>query len=178
LELEKVDLKNKVTADGRDYLTINPKGYVPALELDGGEILTEGPAIVQYLADQNPTSGLAPSLGSLDRYRVQEMLAYINSELHKTFSPLFNPATSAAIREERIAHLYRRYAPIEKRLSNHEFLIGDHFTVADAYLFTVTAWSDRLKVDLAQFPSVLAFQKRVAMRPAVQTALREEGLLH
>src|ERR1700693_4468271 len=107
LQLEKVDLKKKVTADGRDYLTINPKGYVPALELDSGEILTEGPAIVQYLADQKPMSGLAPSFGLLDRYRLQEMLAYINSELHKTFGPLFNPTTSAAIRDERMADLYR-----------------------------------------------------------------------
>jgi glutathione S-transferase len=178
VELDKVDLQKKITADGRDYSKINPKGYVPALQLDSGEVLTENPAIVQYLADQKPMSGLAPSAGSFERYRLQEMLGYINSEIHKTYSPLFSPATSAAAREEKIAYLYKRYAPIEQRLSTHPFLVGDHFTGADAYLFTVTAWADRLKVDLSRFPGVIAFQKRVAARPAVQKALREEGLLH
>lgn len=177
LDLEKVDLHKRVTADGRDYMKINAKGYVPALQLDSGKILTEGPVIGQYLADQRPMYGLVPLSGSLDRYRLQEMLGYINSELHKTFGALFDPTISATTREEKIAYLYKRYYLFEQRLSNHEFLIGDRFTVADAYLFTVTAWSDSLKVDMARFPNVLAFQKRVAGRPAVQTALREEGLL-
>jgi glutathione S-transferase len=177
LELEKVDLHTKVTADGRDFSKINPKGYVPTLQLDNGEILTEGPAIVQYLADQKPASRLAPAAGTLDRYRLQEMLTYINSEIHKSYSRLFNPAVTPAVREDTIAYLQKRYALIEQQLSSHKFLLGDQFTVADAYLFTVTNWGSHLKVDLSKFPKVLAFQKAVAARPAVQEALRAEGLV-
>jgi glutathione S-transferase len=177
LELEKVDLQTKVTADGRDFSKINPKGYVPTLQLDNGEILTEGPAIVQYLADQKPGSQLAPAAGTLNRYRLQEILTYINSEIHKAYSRLFNPAVTPAVREETIAHLQKRYALIEQQLSSHKFLLGDQFTVADAYLFTVTNWSNHLNVDLSRFPKVLAFQKAVAARPAVQEALRAEGLI-
>jgi glutathione S-transferase len=177
LELEKVDLHTKITADGRDFSKINPKGYVPTLQLDNGEILTEGPAIVQYLADQKPASQLAPAAGTLNRYRLQEMLTYINSEIHKSYSRLFNPAVTPAVREETIAHLQKRYALIEQQLSSHKFLLGDQFTVADAYLFTVTNWGGHLKVDLSKFPKVLAFQKAVAARPAVQEALRAEGLI-
>jgi glutathione S-transferase len=177
LELEKVDLHTKVTADGRDFSKINPKGYVPTLQLDNGEILTEGPAIVQYLADQKPASRLAPAAGTLDRYRLQEMLTYINSEIHKSYSRLFNPAVTPAVREDTIAYLQKRYTLIEQQLSSHKFLLGDQFTVADAYLFTVTNWASHLKVDLSKFPKVLAFQKAVAARPAVQEALRAEGLV-
>jgi glutathione S-transferase len=180
LELEKVDGTNKTTASGRDYWAINPKGYVPALELDDGQLLTEGPAIVQYLADAaagNTESQLIPPAGTVARYRVQEMLGYINSELHKTYSPLFNPKTSAETREERVAYLLKRYAFIEKTLSKSQFLCGDSFTVADAYLFTVTNWAGHVKVDLSAFPNLLAFQKRVGARPQVQEALRAEGLL-
>jgi glutathione S-transferase len=178
LDLEKVDLQKKVTAGGLDFLKINPKGYVPTLQLDNGEILTEGPAIVQYLADQKPASELAPAPGTLDRYRLQEMLTYLNSEIHKTFSPLFNPSLTPAERSEKIAYLYKRYALIEQQLSSHKFLMGDHFTAADAYLFTLTSWADHLKVDLSQFPKLQAFQKTVSARRAVQDALRAEGLIH
>jgi glutathione S-transferase len=150
---------------------------VPALELDGGELLTEGTAIVQYLADQKPEAGLVPPAGSLARYRLQEMLGYINSELHKSYSPLFNPKTPAETREERLEYLRKRYAFIEQTLAGKDYLFGDQFTVADAYLFTVTNWARLVKLDLADFPNVLAFQARVAARPAVQAAMTAEGLL-
>lgn len=171
LTFERVDGTTKRTASGQDFLQINPKGYVPALELDSGELLTEGPAIVQYLADQKPGAHLVPPAGTLARYRVQEMLGYINSELHKTFSPLFNPKTTPELREDRIAYLRKRYALIEATLAGKSYLFGDQFTVADAYLFTVTNWANFVKLDLSEFPNLVAFQARVAARPAVQAAL-------
>ncbi len=178
LDLEKVDLQKKVTAGGLDFLKINPKGYVPALQLDNGEILTEGPGVVQLLAHQKPASRAGPAAGTPDRYRLQEMLSYLNSEIHKTFSPLFNPSVTPEARSEKIAYLNKRYALIEQQLTSHKFLMGDHFTAADAYLFTLTSWADHLKVDLSQFPKVQAFQKTVSARRAVQDALRAEGLIH
>lgn len=177
LTLEKVDIITRKMADGRDFTAINPKGYVPALELDNGELLTEGPAIVQYLADQKPDSKLVPPAGTMDRYRVQEMLGYINSELHKTYSPLFNPKSSPELREDRAAYLRRRYVLVEKTLAGKQYLFGDQFTAADAYLFTVTNWANFVKLDLSDFPNLLAFQARVAARPAVQAAMKAEGLL-
>lgn len=176
LQLEKVDFSSRTVGNGAAYGSINPKGYVPALQLDDGELLTEGPAIVQYLADRSPAAGLAPAAGTLERYRLMEMLTYINSEIHKSYSPLFNSATTAAVREERIAYLQKRYRLLEARLSEHSYLVGERFSVADAYLFVVTRWADYLKVDLAAFPNVLAFQKRIGARPAVQAALKAEGL--
>lgn len=177
LPVEKVDTKTKRTETGRDYLAINPKGYVPALELDNGEVLTEGPAIVQYLADQKGNTALAPANGTLARARLQEMLNYITSEIHKTYSPLFSDATPEVTREDRKAYLAKRYDFIEKILAKQPYLLGDHFTVADAYLFTVTRWADFVKLDLSAFPHVQAFQKRVAARPAVQAAMAAEGLI-
>jgi glutathione S-transferase len=174
LTLEKVDIPNKRTESGADFLAINPKGYVPALELDDGAVLTEGPAIVQYLADLRPASGLAPACGSFARYRLQEMLGYINSEIHKTYSPLFNPKILPEVREERIAHLQKRYRIVEKILSEKPLLFGDTFTVADAYLFVVTRWSAAVKLDLSAFPALLEFQKRVNARPAVHAAIKAE----
>jgi glutathione S-transferase len=176
LALEKVDLAAKKTETGRDYLATNPKGYVPALELDNGQVLTEGPAIVQYLADRRPETGLAPANGTLERYRVQETLSYINSELHKSYSPLFNSKTLPEVRQERLEYLKKRYGVIEKALDGKPYLFGEKFTVADAYLFTVTNWAAPVKLDLSDYPGLLAFQKRVAERPAVQAALRAEGL--
>jgi glutathione S-transferase len=176
LPLEKVDGKAKRTETGADFWQINPKGYVPALALDNGELLTEGPAIVQYLADLKPESGLAPANGTLARYRLQEMLGYINSELHKTYSPLFKPETPAEVRQERKEYLRKRYALLEGVLAKQPWLLGKHFTVADAYLFTVTNWAKAVELDLSGFPALLAFQKRVAERPAVQAALEAEGL--
>ena len=177
LPVEKVDTKAKRTETGRDFLAINPKGYVPALELDNGEVLTEGPAIVQYLADQKGNTALAPANGTLARARLQEMLNYITSEIHKSYSPLFSDATPEATRTERKAYLAKRYDFIEKILAKQPHLLGDHFTVADAYLFTVTRWADFVKLDLSAFPSLQAFQKLVAARPAVQAAMAAEGLI-
>lgn len=177
LTLEKVDLQSKQTETGANYLEINPKGYVPAITLDDGTLLTEGPAIVQYLADSKPDAGLAPKNGSLERYRLQEILAYINSELHKSYSPLFNPATPAETRAERASYLKKRYALIEQTLASRPFLLGQTFSVADAYLFTVTNWSRMVKLDLSAFPNLIDFQKRIAERPAVQAALKAEGLV-
>ena len=178
LELEKVDLQTKRTDSGRDFAAINSKGYVPALQLDEGEVLTEGPVVIQYLADQKPNSQLAPAAGTLERYRFEEILVYMNSELHKAYSPLFNPAISAEARSATIVNLQKRYVLIEKTLAKQAFLLGSQFSAADAYLFTITGWADHLKVDLSQFPHLLAFQQKVASRPAVQAALREEGLIH
>jgi len=177
LALEKVDTKTKQTASGKDYLRINPKGYVPALELDDGQVLTEGPAIVQFLADRRPEAGLVPAAGTFERYRVVEMLGYLNSELHKTYSPLFNPNTSQEVRAERHEYLKKRYALIEQQLTGRDYLFGERFGVADAYLFTLTNWAKSVKLDLSDFPSLLAFQQRVAARPAVQAALKAEGLI-
>jgi glutathione S-transferase len=177
LKLEKVDTKTKKTASGADFWAINPKGYVPALELDNGEVLTEGPAIVQYLADQKPESALAPAAGTIGRYRLAEALGYINSEIHKTYSPLFSPGISDALREDRLAYLKKRYAYLEAELGKHQYLVGDKFTVADAYLFTITNWAEKVKLDLSEFRNVLAFQKRIGGRPAVQAALKAEGLV-
>lgn len=177
LALEKVDTKTKRTESGRDYFEINPKGYVPALELDNGDVLTEGPVIAQYLADQKPGTGLALANGTPDRYRLQEMLGYINSEIHKSYSPLFNPATPPDVREERKAYLRKRYALLDRKLAQQPWLSGDTFSVADAYLFTVTNWAKPVDLDLSEFTALNAFQQRVAARPAVQSAMQAEGLL-
>jgi glutathione S-transferase len=176
LTLVKVDTKTKQTASGDDFWKINPKGYVPALELDNGEVLTEGPAIVQYLADQKPDGKLAPANGTTERYRVQEMLGYINSEIHKTFSPLFAPTTTPELRKDREDYLRKRFKLINERLAGRSYLFGDQFTVADAYLFTVTNWAGFVKLDLSEFANLTAFQARVAARPAVQQVLVDEGL--
>jgi glutathione S-transferase len=176
LTLDKVDFATKTTASGGNFLAINPKGYVPALQLDNGEILTEGPAIVQYLADSRPQAGLLPASGTLQRYRILEWLAYINSELHKSFGPLFNPATTPEGRTERIAYLRRRYTMVESALADRSWL-GEQFSVADAYLFAVTNWAGTVKLDLSAFPNLLAFQQRVAARASVRAAMVAEGLI-
>jgi glutathione S-transferase len=175
LTLERVDIRAKKTAAGGDFWAVNSKGYVPVLELDDGQRLTEGPAIVQYLADQKPGSGLAPAAGTFDRYRLQEMLGFINSEIHKTYSPLFRDTTPAETRAERQETLKQRYATIDATLAGKDYLFGSDFTVADAYLFTVTRWATPLKLDLSAFENVTAFQARVAARPAVIAALAAEA---
>lgn len=177
LTLHKVDLVTKTVKVAGDFRDINPKGYVPALELDNGETLTEGPAIVQYLADLKPEAKLAPANGSWARVRLQEMLNYISTEIHKTYSPLWNPKVSSDVRKERTEYLRTRYALLDAQLADRKFLFGDQFTVADAYLFVVTNWSKSTKVDLSGFKNLLAFQERVMARPAVQTAMAAEGLL-
>ncbi len=177
LELIKADTKTKKMEDGGDYWQVNAKGYVPALRLDNGQLLTEGPAIVQYLADQKPASGLVPAAGSFERYRVQEWLNFITSEIHKNFSPLFNPAASADWKEGAKANLAKRFGYIADHLEGKQYLMGDQFTVADAYLFTVANWGQFVGVDIGQWPAVKAFHARVAARPKVQEALKAEGLL-
>ena len=177
VELEKVDTKTHTFNGGSDYYKVNPKGYVPALEIKAGDILTEGPAIVQYLGDQKPQSGIVPAAGSAQRYRLQEMLGYINSEIHKTYSPLFNKAISEETANERREYLKKRYAYLEGVLATKQYLVDNKFSAADAYLYTVTRWAPFVKVDLAGFPNLREFQARVEARPAVQQALKEEGLL-
>lgn len=177
LDLEKVDLQDKRTASGGDFFEINAKGVVPALELDNGEVLTEGVVIAQYLADLRPDSRLAPPHGTLERYRLQEMLGFLNSEVHKSFSPLFDPATANSVRAGRERALSAHYAWLERRLAAQPWLVGDRFTVADAYFFTLTNWASHVAFDLSGFPAVNAFHLRVAARPHVQAALKAEGLL-
>jgi len=171
----KVDMKTKKTADGRDYTTINPKGYVPALELDNGEVLSEGPAIVQYLADLKPEKKLAPANGTIERVRLQEWLNFITSELHKTYSPLFNPDMPEAAKAIFKDKLKQRYAFIAKRLDQHDYLLGTHFTVADAYLYVVTRWARHFDIDVTQWPSLAQFMDRVGARAGVKLALNAES---
>ncbi len=173
---EKVDLKSKKTASGADFFSINSKGAVPALELDNGQVLTEGTAIVQYLADLRPDSGLAPRAGSFERYRLMEILNFIASEMHKGFSPLFKADTSADVRKSAVDVLGKRLDWLSAHLAGKKFLMGETFTVADAYLFTVLRWSGLVHVDLAQWPVLTAYVARVGERPKVKEALHAEGL--
>ena len=175
--LVKTDLKTKKTEGGADYLSINSKGAVPALELDDGRVLTEGPAIVQYLADQRPESGLAPRAGTFERYQLMEMLNYITSEVHKGFSPLFNPESSAEMKQASVSALAKKFDWLSGFLGGKNFLLGNTFTVADAYLFTVLNWVRIVKIDLSKWPVLAAYQARIVQRPKVQAALKEQGLL-
>ena len=176
-ETEAVDLRTKQTASGQDYWAINPKGYVPALLLDGGTLLTEVPAIVQYLADLAPEKQLAPANGSLERYQLQSWLGFIGTELHKSFGPFFNPAAPQEWKDSARANLERRLAYVEAELAGRDHLLGADFTVADAYLFTVLRWLVFVAIDLARWPRLQAYQARIAARPAVQAALQSEGLV-
>jgi glutathione S-transferase len=175
--LEKVDLRNKTLASGGDFRSLNPKGYVPALQLDDGSLLTEGPAIVQYIADRAPQSGLAPAAGTIERYRLIEWLTYINSELHKGFSPLFNPATSDEAKQAYLAALTKKLEFVSQSLGERAYLLGGTFSVADAYLFTVLRWCHYVGVNLEQWSVLKAFFDRVASRPMVHAALVAEGLI-
>jgi glutathione S-transferase len=174
---EMASTKTHQLKDGTDYFSINPLGYVPLLVLNDGTQLTEGPAIVQYIADQVPDKQLAPANGSMARYQLQSLLNFISTELHKGFSPLFNPATPADYKPAVTEKLLSRMAWIDGQLAGKQYLMGDTFTVADAYLFTVTGWGAYVKVDLSGFANISAHRARVAARPAVQAALRAEGLL-
>lgn len=177
VELVKVDLKTRAMEGGGSYLEVNPKGYVPAVQLDDGTLLTEGPAIVQYIADQKPEKKLAPANGTLARYQLQEWLGFLNSEIHKAFSPLFKPTVAedykAALREQ----LGNRFDYISTRLQGKQYLTGDTFTVADGYLFTLLGWTKWTGIDLTKWPVLNDYVARVAQRPAVQEALKAEGLL-
>lgn len=162
--------------DGTDYYTINPLGYVPMLELDDGTRLREGPAIVQYVADQVPNKNLAPANGTLGRYRLQEWLTFIGTEIHKTFSPLFNPNMPEEAKQSFREKLASRFAFVDKELANKPFVMGEHFSVADAYLYTVTRWTKPMAIDISGFPNLVAHHARVEARPAVQEALKLEKL--
>ncbi|HSW11325.1 MAG TPA: glutathione transferase GstA [Solimonas sp.] len=177
-ETERVDLATKKTASGADFTQVNPNGYVPALQIDDGSVLTEGPAIVQYLADRKPDSKLAPANGTNERYHLQERLNFISTEIHKSYSPLFKPNTVDEAKKATIENLNRRYDFVEQLLADRQYLMGADFTVADAYLFTVTNWSRVLKLDLfSTRPNLKAYMDRVGARPAVQSAMRAEGLI-
>jgi glutathione S-transferase len=176
-ELEQVNNQEKKTKSGQDYWGINGKGQVPVLELDNGERLTEGPVVVQYLADQKPAAGLIPAVGTMDRYRVQEWLNFTTSELHKTFGPIFRPTTPEEFKTLSKDNLGKRFDWLDKRLAGKQYLMGDKFTVADAYLFTVLRWTARINIDLAKWPNLKAYVDRVAARPKVQEAMKAEGLI-
>ncbi|HCV38705.1 MAG TPA: glutathione transferase GstA [Pseudomonas sp.] len=175
--VEKVDLKTHTTASGADFYTLNAKGYVPALLLDNGEVLTEGPAIIQYLAEHKPQANLLPPAGTLERARVQEWLNFIGTELHKTLAALFNPSISPEAKSKTIETFGKRLGFVDKALQGKDYLTGNAFSVADAYLFTIVNWAPMLKIDLSPWPTVVQFQQRVANRPAVQKTLKAEGLI-
>ena len=177
VELEKVG-RDKKTESGANFLEINPKGYVPALRLDDGDILTENIAVHGYIADLKPASKLAPAHGTKERLKQDELAVYITTEIHKTYSPLFNPATPDEVRKSQKEKLQQRYGLIEKLLSDgRPYLTGQNFATVDSYVFTVTRWAPAVGLDLSAFPKLNEFQERVAARPAVKAALEAEGLL-
>jgi glutathione S-transferase len=175
-ETASIDRQTKLLPDGSDFMTVNPKGYVPALQLDDGVVLTEGAAILQYVADQAPAKSLAPTAGTVARYQLQGWLNFIGSEVHKSFSPLFSPATSDDWKATARANLERRLGYLNDHLAAQPFLMGETFTVADAYLFVVLSWAGFVKLNLSSWQALVSFQQRVAARPAVQAALKAEGL--
>jgi glutathione S-transferase len=176
-ELVLASTKSHKLQDGTDYYTINPKGYVPLLELDSGERLTEGPAIVQYLADQVPDRKLAPPPGTMARYRLMEWLNFITSELHKSFGAFFTPGMPDEAKDVFRARLRQKLQWVDGQLAGKFYLMGDDLTVADAYLFTVTNWAEFTKVDIADLDNLQAFRQRMLARPSVQAAMKHEGLI-
>jgi glutathione S-transferase len=176
-ELVRVDLKEKKTESGEDFAKINPKGQVPALMLDSGELLTEGPVIVQVIADKAAGKNLAPANGTDERYKMQEWLNFTTSELHKNFSPLFNPSIPDDVKKFFSDRIIGKFKYTDSQLADRDYLMGKQFTVADGYMFVMLAWADRMKLDLSGFKNLMAFKARVAARPNVQAALKMEGLL-
>jgi len=172
-EAVRVDLRSHKLANGADYYAINPKGYVPLLELDDGTRLSEVAVILQYIADRKPGT-LAPAHGTIERYRVMEWLNFVSSELHKQFSPLFYPDTPDATKEAQRARLAKRFSHLEPILAKQPYLMGESFTIADIYLHTILNWSGALKIDLSAWPSLVEYQKRIAARPAVVQAHQAE----
>lgn len=178
VELVKVDLKSKRAESGEDFRLINPNGYVPVLILDDSNKLTEVPAIVQYLADQAPAKKLAPLAGTFERYQLQQWLNFISTEIHKGgFGPLFNPATPEAAKQLTIDTLTLRLESVAQQLSTKTFLLGEHFTVADAYLFVTLNWGQYVNLDISRWPVLADYTAKIAARPAVQRAMKEEGLI-
>jgi glutathione S-transferase len=176
-DLVKVDLKAKKLENGDDYLAINPKGQVPALGLDSGELITEGPVIVQYIADQAAAAKLAPANGTAERRQLQEWLGFINGELHKNFSPLFQPVFDDTVKGFFRTRLTSKFKFVDGALAGHDYLLGKDFTVADGYLFVMLKWADRMNLDLAEFSNLTTYKARIAARPKVQEALVKEGLM-
>jgi glutathione S-transferase len=176
-ELDKVDLAAKITANGEDYRQVNGKGYVPALRLDNGQVLTEDAVILLYLAEHKPGLGLAPPAGTLEHYRLLEWLNFIATELHKTLGALYNPQVVGAWRDHQVALFGRRADWLEARLNGREWLMDEGYGIADAYLFTILNWCAYLKLDMQRWPALQAFVARVAARPAVRAAMQAEGLL-
>ena len=176
-DLVKVDLKAKKLENGDDVLSINPKGQVPALALDSGELVTEGPVIVQIIADKVAAKNLAPARDSAERYKLQEWLTYINSEVHKNFGPMFSPVLADDAKAFFKDRVMGKFKYLDGALAGHDYLMGKQFTVADGYLFTMLSWAERMKFDLAAMPNLLAYKARVGARPMVQAALVKEGLM-
>ncbi|MCA6112733.1 glutathione transferase GstA [Bradyrhizobium cenepequi] len=175
-ELVKVDVRAKKLENGDDFLQVNPKGQVPALRLDSGELVTEGPVIVQMIADKAADKNLAPAQRSAERYKLLEWLNFITTELHKNFSPLFAPVLSDDTKAFFKDRLMGKFKYVDSQLAGRDYLLGNQFTVADGYLFTMLTWADRMKFDLSGLPNLLAYKARVAARPKVQEALAKEGL--
>ena len=176
-QLVKVDVRAKKLENGDDYLMVNPKGQVPALGLDSGEIVTEGPVIVQIIADRASAKNLAPARDSAERYKLLEWLNFITTELHKNFSPLFNPAIPDDVKKFFVDRIMGKFKYIESQLADRDYLMGKQFTVADGYLYTMMRWADGHKLDLSALTNLMAYKARVAARPKVQEALTKEGLL-
>jgi glutathione S-transferase len=176
-ERVEVDLATRKTRTGEDYTAVNPKGYVPALELDEGPVLTEAQVVLQYIADQKPESGLAPTFGSFDRYRLLEWLAFISSEIHKGFGPFWNPDSPEQTRQAALNLLSRRFGYIADQLGDGAWLMGGRYTIADAYLFTVLRWTEVHRIDLSHWPRLADYQRRTAARPAVRAAMQAEELI-
>jgi glutathione S-transferase len=177
IELVKVDIPSKKTEHGDDFWQINPKGYVPALQLDDGSVLTEVGVICQYLADQKPESGLAAKAGTMERYHQMEALNFVSSEVHKQLGAMFNPKMTPEMKEVQMGVVERRLKPLEQSLQGKTYVMGDTFTAVDAYLFNVLNWTNPLKIDLGKWPLIQAYMGRVGARPAVQATLRAEGLV-
>jgi glutathione S-transferase len=176
-DLVKVDLKAKKLENGDDYLKVNPKGQVPALGLDNGELVTEGPVIVQMIADKAAAKNLAPARDTAERYKLQEWLNFITTEVHKNFGPLFSPVLSDDAKAFFKDRVMAKFKYIDSQLPGRDYLMGKQFTVADGYLFTMLNWAERMKFDLSALPNLLAYKARVGARPMVQQALTKEGLM-
>jgi glutathione S-transferase len=177
VELIQVDLQKKQTKDGKDFTQINPKGQVPVLQTDDGKTLTEGPVIVQYIGDKVPGSKLVPAAGSVDRYKAQEWLNFISTEVHKSFGPMFRPTTPDAYKQISKDNIGNKFKYVDGHLAGKQYLMGDTFTAPDAYLYVMTRWAKRMEMDMNQWPNLKAFNERVEARPKVQEALKAEGLL-
>jgi glutathione S-transferase len=176
-QAKRVDLKTKEISGGGNFLTINPKGYVPTLQLEDGTVLTEGAVLLQYIADQKPEKNLMPKFGTLERYKAQEWLNYVSTEVHKAFSPLWNPATPEEYKKMATDNLFKKFDFLNTHFQKNDFLMGKQVSVADFYLFNVVSWSKYLKLDLSKYSSLNEFMKRIQDRPATKEAMIAEGIL-